>query len=273
MRRFTRVLAVLAVALAAGCGGGGSKTASGDATTATTVATTVPAPSTTTAGPATALTLRVTDLHLANSEESDNAVRILLPAGVASASVTLMGLPSPNQVVSVCQANDLNQRMSAPVCRTPANGEATTIALGSAASGVEIVQVGTSGTGPTANNLTVDEALIRYSASTRDVRVRLPQIASGDSGGRPTFGLTPPGTSGTYQAELTWTVIQVFGGTASDGQLELVQGTTVADHADNAALDVRLNGTLPQPVAATTVRLQNLGAGALVNPKLTLLLP
>lgn len=272
MRRFTRVLAVLAVALAAGCGGGGSKTATGGATSATTVATTVPAP-TTTAGPATALTLRVTDLHLANSEESDNAVRILLPAGVASASVTLMGLPTPNQIVSVCQANDLNQRMSAPVCRTPANGEAATIALGSAASGVEIIQMGASGTGATATPITVDEALIRYSASTRDVRVRLGQIASGDSGGRPTFGLTPPSTAGTYQAELTWTVIQVFGGTASDGQLELVQGTTVADHADNAALDVRLNGTLPQPVAETAVRLQNLGTGALVNPKLTLLLP
>lgn len=277
VRRFWVVTMLLALTAAAcgGGGGGGTDDAAAPATTAAASgnATTVP---TTTAGstvPATNLTLHLTDVHLVNSEESDNGVRILLPAGVATASVTLSGLPSPNRVVSVCQANDLDRRLTSAVCRMPASGEAVTVALGSTASGVEIVQAGVSGSGAAGNATTLDDVTIKYAASTREVNVRFPQIAAGDEGGRPTFGLTPAGTTGAYKATLTWTVIQVFGGTASNGQLELVQGGNVADRAASSGLQVLLNGNVPQSAGDAAVRLQNIGSAALVTPKLTLLLP
>jgi hypothetical protein len=265
-------------AVAAGCGGGGGGSATGDGSTSTTAPSTSVAVASSVAGttvPPSNLVLRVTDLRLVNSEESDNGVRILLPAGVASASVTITGLPSPNQIVSVCQANDLDRRLTAAVCRMPANGEAVTLALGAAASGVEIVQAGVAGSGAAANTTALDEVSIRYAASSREVNVRLPQVAAGDSGGRPTFGLTPAAAGGSaYRATLTWTVIQVFGGTSSSAQLDLLQGGNVVSHAEGGGLDVRLNGTVPTPGSGdVAVRVQNSGIGALVNPKLNLVLP
>ena len=106
------------------------------------------------------------------------------------------------------------------------------------------------------------------------MNVRLAQIASGESGGRPTFALTPAGTGGAYQARLTWTVIQVFGGTASSARLELVHGENVTDKAEGGGLDVRLSGTAA-PVSAgdAAIRVQNTGSAALVSPKLALQLP
>ncbi len=263
-------------AAAAGCGGGGTtdeiEAAPG---TPTSVASTVAVPSTAagTTVPGASLTLRMTDLRLLNSEESDNGLRILLPAGVTTASVSVVGLPSPNRVISVCQANDLERRMSAGACRMPANGEAVTVALGSAASGVEIVQSGVAGTGPAANTTTLDEVTIRYSAGTREVNVRLPQIASGESGGRPTFSLTPAGSSGSYRANLTWTVIQAFGGTPSNALVELVQNGSSVNKAEGGGLDVRLTGAVPSPGSEAAIRVGNIGSSAMVSPKLALLLP
>jgi hypothetical protein len=269
------VVVILLALSAAGCGGGGD---GGDAvatTPSTAAPTTVPvastAPGTTVA--ATSLTLRITDVRLLNSEESDNAVRILLPAGTTSASVTLTGLPSPNQAIRVCQARELDRRFEGAACRTPASGEAVTVALGAAASGVEIVQVGVTGTGVAGNSATIPEATIRYAASSREVNVRLPQIAAGETGGRPTFGLTPASADGAYRAALSWMVIPVFGGSPSNGQLELVQGGNVANKADSTAADVRLNGNVPAPVGDAAIRVQNIGASAMVTPKLTVLLP
>ena len=269
---------VLALAVvAAACGGGGD----GDddiaaATTTAAPATTAAAPATTAGGttvPATSLTLRITDIRLLNSEESDNAVRILLPAGVTTASVTVAGLPSPNRVISVCQADDLDRRLSTAACRMPASGEAVNVALGTAAKGVEIVQAGVSSSGPEGNTTNLGEVTIRYAASSREVSVRLSQIAGGESGARPTFALTPAGTSGTYQARVTWTVIQVFGGTPSNAQLELVQGGNVANKAEGGGLEVRLNGSVSPPGTEAAIRVQNLGSSALVSPKLALTLP
>lgn len=279
MRRLRMVASILVLAVvAAGCGGGAGDSAdddAGGAPSTTTALTTAPVP--TTAGgttvPAANLTLRVADLRLVNSEESDNGVRVLLPAGVATASVTVNGLPTPNRVISVCQANDLDRRLSAAVCRVPANGEAVTIPLGAAASGVEIVQVGTSSSGPGGNVTNLDDVTIRYASSSREVTARLAQIAAGESGGRPSFGLTPAGAAGTYRASLAWTVIQVFGGTPSNGQLELVQGGTPAKQAEGAGLQVRLEGTVAPPGAEAAVRVSNIGSAAMVSPKLTLLLP
>ena len=271
---------VLAVACLGGACGGSDGTDEGDdidggQSTATTSGATTTVPVATTAaasaGPATNLTLRVTDVRLFNSEESDNGMRVLLPAGVATASVTLTGVPSPNQVVSVCQARELERRLTGATCRAPANGEAVTVALGSAASGVEIIQVGVSAPGAAGNSTTLSEVTIRYSASSREINARFPQIASGEAGGRPSFALVPASSDGAYRATLTWTVIPVFGGTPANGQLELVQGGSVTNQAQSGS-EVRLSGTVSPPTDAF-IRLQNLGSAALVSPKLNLLLP
>jgi len=279
MRRLGMIAMVLAMTTAAACGGGGGGTDddidAGAPTTAAGPATTSPVP-TTTAGttvPATNLTLKLTDLRLINSEESDNGMRILLPAGVASASVTLNGVPSPNQVIRVCQANELDRRLSTAACRAPASGEAVNVTLGSAATGVEIVQVGVSGPGAEGNSTALGEVTIRYTASSREMSARLPQVAGGDSGGaRPSFALTPASTNGAYRATLNWTVIPVFGGTDSRCRLELVQGGNVVDQASSTGTEARLEGTLSPPGEAA-VRIQNVGTAAMVSPKLTLRLP
>ncbi len=269
---------MLAMAAAAvGCGGdsggGDDDVAAPPSTAASTTAVAVPASAAGTTVAPTELTLRITDVRLVNSEESDNAVRILLPAGVASASVTLTNLPSPNRVISVCQTRELDRRLSTAACRMPAAGEAVNVALGAVASGVEILQAGVSAGGPAGNTTTVDEITIRYAASSRDVNVRLPQIAAGESGGRPTFALTPRGASGAYRATLTWTVIQVFGGTPSNAQIELVQSGSTANRAEGGGLEVKLDGTVPASAGDASIRVGNIGSSAMVSPKLSLLLP
>jgi hypothetical protein len=269
------VLVMAAAAAACGGGGDGDEAEDEDVSTATTAGsgTTAGAATPTTAGgPATNLTLRVTDVRLVNSEESDSGMRILLPAGVASASVTLTGVPSPNRIISVCQARQLESRLSGATCRMPASGEAVTVQLGSAASGVELIQVGTAGPGEAGNSARLEEITIRYAAASRELNIRLPQIAAGDTGGRPTFTLTPPSTDGKYQASLKWTVIAVYGGTPTSAQLQLVQGGTVANQMQNSAFDVRLTGTLAPPGEAA-IRVENAGGSALVSPTLSVTLP
>lgn len=250
--------------------------------TTTTAASVAPAPSSTAAGATTAstaadaptaLTLRVTDVRLINSEESDNAARLLLPAGVATASVTLTGVPTPNRVVSVCQARDLDARMVTAVCRTPANGDAVTLTLGSQASGVEIVQVGVASAGPQGSSLALDDVTVRYSATSREVKVRLPQIAGAGAGGLPTFSLSPASADGAYRAALRWTVIPAFGGTPSAGRLEVVQGANVSRQSEGTGSPVELNGNLTPPVGEAAIRATNPGQSALVAPKLDLVLP
>ena len=271
----------LAMAAAvAGCGGDGGGSGEGDdlatpTTAAATAGTTVAVP--TTAAPATGppsdLTLRITGVRLVNSEESDSGMRVLLPAGVASATVTLGGLPSPNRVISVCQARELERRMSVGVCRMPASGEAVTVALGSAASGVEIVQVGVAGSGPAGNTLALEDVSVRYTASSRETRVRLPQVAAGESGGTPAFGLSPASADGAYRATLNWAVIPVFGGTDSNGQLALVEAGGGTGQTRNGSGQVELSGNVPPPVGNVAIRVQNVGSAAMVNPTLSLLLP
>jgi hypothetical protein len=273
VKRYGTLAGVILLAAAAACGGGGgSGVDAGGPTTTAAAATTVPVPSTAggTTVPPTNLALKVTDVHLVNSEESDNGMRILLPAGATSASVTLTGLPSPNQVISVCQARDLDSRLTGAACRAPADGEAVNVTLGAAASGVEIVQVGVTGSGPGGNTAKLDSVVIRYAASSRELNVRLPQIAAGE---QPTFALTPAGADGAYRAALTWTVIAVFGGTPSSGQVQLLQNGGVASQAQGGAAGVNLNGTVPPPAGDLAIRLRNTGEAALVTPKLAALLP
>lgn len=277
-----RRLGVLAVSLgllaAAACGGGGGgqsddAAAPPNTTSAPVATTTAAAAGATTTVAGSNLSLRMTDVRLANSEESDNAVRVLLPAGVTTATVSITGLPNPNRVISVCQANALDRRLPTAVCRMPAAGETATLPLGSGATGVEIIQVGVTGTGPAANTTTLDEVVIRYAAASRDVSVRLPQIEAGESGGRPSFGLTPAGQNGAYKAVLNWTVVQVFGGSPSNAQLEVVQGANSVNKASGGALEVQLTGNVPSGAGDAVVRATNIGSSALVNARLTLTLP
>ena len=266
-------------AAAVGCGGDsgdGDEDASPSSTAAGAAGTTTlpgaPNPGGTTVPP-TNLTLRITDVRLVNSEESDSGMRVLLPAGVATASVTLTGLPSPNRVISVCQARELERRFNVAVCRTPASGEAVTVALGTAASGVEIVQVGVSDAGPAGNSTALEEVTIRYAASSRELNVRLPQIAAGESGGTPSFGLTPASADGTYRATLTWTVIPVFGGTDSRSQLELLSAGSATGQVQSGGAGVQLSGRAATTGGDAAIRVQNIGTAAMVSPTLTVLLP
>lgn len=270
-------MVVVITAVAAGCGGSGGDDTDRDIEAAPerpTVPTTASVP-TTAAGttvPATNLTLRLTDVRVVNSEESDSGMRILLPAGVATASVSVSGLPSPNRVISVCQAKELDRRLSGAACRTPANGEAVNVTLGSAATGVEIAQVGVSGSGPEGNITKLEEVTIRYTASSREVSLRLQEVAGGDTGGRPTFAMTPSGT-GSYRAALNWRIIPVFGGTDSRAQLEVVQGANVIGQAEGANTQAQLTGTAPAGASDIALRIRNVGTAAMVTPQLTATFP
>lgn len=273
---------VLAMAaMAAGCGGdsGGGDDEdldAGGASQGTAASTAAPAPSTTVGStvPATTLTLRMTDVRLTNSDEADSGMRVMLPAGVTTASVTITsGLPTPNRVISVCQADMLDRRMSAAACRMPANGEAVNVNLGTAAKGVEIAQVGTSASGLEGNNTTLPEVTIRYAASSREVDVRLQEVASGESSVRPTFRLTPAGSNGAYRAALGWRIIPVFGGTDSRGQIELLVGGAPSGEPQTGTTEARLTGTVPPPVGDVAFRVVNAGSAAMVTPTLNLLFP
>ena len=277
MRRFkTLALLLVMTAVAAGCGGSGGDDTETDVEPAperpplSTSA--VPTTSGGTTVPATNLTLRLTDVRVVNSEESDSGMRVLLPAGVATASVTVNGLPTPNRVISVCQAKDLDRRLSGAASRTPANGEAVTVTLGSAATGVEIAQVGVSGSGPEGNITTLSEISIRYAASSREVSLRLQEVAGSDDGGRPTIAMTPAG-SGAYRAQLNWKIIPVFGGTDSRGRLELLQGGNVTNQVEGANTQAQLTGTAPAGAADVAIRIRNVGTAAMVTPQLTATFP
>jgi hypothetical protein len=270
-------MVVVIMTAVAACGGSGGDDTEGDIEAAPerpTLTTTAPVP--TTAGgttvPATNLTLRLTDVRVVNSEESDSGMRILLPAGVASASVSVSGLPSPNRVISVCQAKELDRRLSGAACRTPANGEAVTVALGSTAAGVEIAQVGVSGSGPEGNITKLDDVTIRYTASSREVSLRLQEVAGSDAGGRPTFAMTPS-AGGSYRATLNWRIIPVFGGTDSRAQLEVVQGGNVINQAEGANTQAQLTGTAPAGASDLALRIRNVGTAAMVTPQLTATFP
>ena len=278
MRRYPLLAVVLALALAAAaCGENdtGDNTNDLDAPSSTTPsATTTPAAGPTTSaapsGPAANLTLRMTGLRLViTSDESDNGLRVLLPAGVATASVTLSGLPSPNQVISVCQAKELDKRLTGATCRTPANGEAVNVALGSAASGIELVQTGVVGGSDSA---ALDAVEVRYSASSREISARLPQVAAGEAGGKPTFALSPASADGAYRAQLSWTTIPVFGGGPGLGLIEALKGGAAVNQTQSSA-NAQLTGNVPLPATDAAIRVSNLGQSALVAPKFTALLP
>lgn len=67
-------------------------------------------------------------------------------------------------------------------------------------------------------------------------------------------------------------MIQVFGGTVSNGRLELLEAGSTTNQAQGGS-GVQLNGKVPTPTGGAAIRVQNTGEAAVVSPTLTVLLP
>jgi hypothetical protein len=214
-----------------------------------------------------AVTLSITDLRLINSEESDNALRILVESAAPELTVTVTGVPSPNRVILVCPANELARRTApATGCVTPASGEAVKVPHGEANKGVEIVQVGVSGAGAAGNSTAIGEVTISYPATSRQVQFRLPPLPPGDAGRPPSFRMTPAG-AGAYQATAAFTPAV---GNQGEAELTLVTGSATTNQARGSGPS--LSGNLNPPVEAT-IRLRNSGSVALTALTLTAQFP
>ena len=213
------------------------------------------------------MTLRANDVRLVNSEESDNAFRALFDSATSEVTVVLTGVPSPNRVVFVCPATELERRVPTAGCVTPADGEPVTVAHSAERRGVEVVQVGVAGTGPAASSIAVRQISIRYVPTSREVRLRLPPLRQGEAGGVPSFTLSPPGP-GTYRASATWTAT---GGTGTGtAELTVTVGTNVnRSEGPSGALT---QGNVSPP-AEGTVRVRNTGSSTLTALTLTVLFP
>ncbi len=222
--------------------------------TATTPAPASSAPSTTPGDVA----LVITDLRLINSEESDSALRVLVESGAPELAVKVTGVPNPNKVILVCPTNAIQPRTPVPgsACVTPASGETVKVPHGTAYKGVEIVQVGVSGAGAAGNATAISEITIGYPPASRSVQFRLPPLAQGESGSRPSFRMTPVGP-GTYQATATFSAAI---GSQGEAELSVVAGSATQNTARGPGPSV--SGALKPPVEAT-LRLRNSGSVAL----------
>lgn len=240
-----------------------STTTPGPATTSTTATapatTTLPFPSTVPAG---SVTLRATDVRLFNSEESDNAFRVLFESAASEVTVVLGGLPSPNRVVFVCPATELERRVPAAGCVTPADGERVKVPHRPDRRGVEVVQVGVAGTGAQGNSTTVGQIAITYPPSSREVRLRLPPLAPGDAGGAPSFTLSPAGP-GAYRATATWS-----GGGNAEMTFTVGSNVSRAEGPPGA----QTTGSVSPPVEGT-VRIRNTSPSTLSGFTVTALFP
>lgn len=244
---------------------GPTTSASVSTPTSTSVLVTTTTPPTTTG----TVTLSMTGVRLVNSEESDNALRVLFDSAATDVSVTLTGIPSPNRIILVCPANELERPVrAAGGCSTPAAGETVKVPHGGDIKGVTVVQVGVAGTGPAANSTSVGEIALTYAPTSREVRLRLPPLREGESGGRPTMKMTPVGTAGTYRGTATWSSP---GGGTGEAELLLTAGTSVVSRSQGGPGSM-LNGTMSPPAEAT-FRFANAGSVTLLAPTLTLLFP
>lgn len=214
------------------------------------------------------MTLTITELRLINSEESDNALRVLVESPVPELTVKVTGVPTPNRVILVCPSNDIQPRTAIPgsACVTPASGEAVRVPHGATYKGVEIVQVGVSGSGAAGNSTAISEITIGYPATSRQVQFRLPPLQQGEAGGRPAFRMTPVGP-GAYQATAAFTA--ALGGPA-EAELTLVAGSSTINTARGPGPS--LSGNLSPPVEAT-LRLRNSGSVTLTALTLTAQFP
>ena len=263
----SRVLTVAFITGLAAAGCSSSGPSPGPASTVLTTSPPLTAPTLTTrlGTVAGTVTLTVTDLRLSNSEAVDNGFRVFLDAAGATpeVSVVLTGVPAPNRVINVCPAIDLQQRIPAPGCVTPASGERVVVQNAPNYRGLEIAQVGVAGQGGSGNAWSVDQIAITFPAGSREVRFRLPAFAAGDAGGRPTFRLSPVGP-GSYRASATWSG-------AGELELVLVAGTTTVSRAQGGPGSV-LTGNQTPPAEAD-LRVRNTGTTTLGGVLVTVLFP
>lgn len=266
MRRRRRALLGLGLLLATAC----RSDAPDSAAPATKATSTTSSPVPTTAGPATTsiagaasgrVTFRARDVQLSNSEESDNGLRVLIQSPDAEVVVVLRGIPSPNRVVFVCPATELERRVPAPGCLTPAAGEAVRVAHAPDRRGVEVVQVGTVGGG--GNSSLLGEVAITYTPVSREVQLRLPPVPPGE--GAPSFVLTPAG-AGRYRASANWP-----DGGATTIALTMTVGTKVVAQIEGSSAS-KLDGDVSPP-AEGVLRLRNPGSTTLSGLTVSALFP
>lgn len=224
--------------------------------------------SSTTPPPGTAV-FTATGLRLVNSEDPDVAFRVLVDSTAPEVSVTLSGVPTPNVVIVVCPAAALDERVPAPGCVTPANGETVRLPHAPSYKGVEIQQLGIVATGPDPQSTSIGQLTLAYGAvATRNVRMRLPPLPPGDAQARPTFRLAPAG-SGTYRATVRWTGDEAGGpGTA---EAVLAAGAAAVSRAEGGpTLDLAGNVS---PAAEATLAVRNTGASSLRGMTIDALFP
>ncbi len=255
------ILAVMATGLAA-CGDSGDDGEPAPTTAQATTSTSAPPAVSTTTGPG-EVTFTASALQLANSEESDNAFRLLVDSTAAEAVVVLEGIPAPNRVVLVCPAAELDRPVrSAGTCSTPAAGEAVRVPLFPAYRGVEVLQVGVAGPGPGGNVTVVSRISVRYRPASRDVTLRLPPLPTGE-GGRPSFVMSPVGP-GTYRATATWT-----GAGTAELAVDIGPGGVTRS---SGGPGISVSGSHSPPVEAT-LRFANVGDATILRPVVTATMP
>jgi hypothetical protein len=207
------------------------------------------------------VTLRATDVRLFNSEESDNAFRALVESPASELSVVLSGLPSPNRVVLVCPATELERRVGVPGCITPGSGEAVKVPHRPDRRGVEVVQVGVAGSGAAGNSIVVPQVAITFTPASREVRLRLPPLRPGEGG--PSFTLSPAGP-GTYRATANWTA------GAGAAELTFTAGTNVS--RSEGSPGAQIMGSV-SPAVEGTLAIRNTGSSTLSGVTATVLFP
>ena len=229
---------------------------------------TEPPPAGGTSGPDIA-TLVAGNVRLFDSTVSDNAFRALVDSSAGDVSVVLFGVPTPNRTIFVCPAADLDHRAPAPSCTAPADGTPVRLPHAPAYQGVEVVQVGLTGTGPTANSYSVTNIAVTFTPASRDVRLRLPPLRSGPTAGQASFRMAPAGDgNGAYRATATWTPAA---GDPGRAELALLAGATVSAESaggPGVTLSTRLSSS-----TEAVVRVRNAGPSTLSGLTLTASFP
>jgi hypothetical protein len=144
---------------------------------------------------------------------------------------------------------------------TPAEGEAVKVEHRPDRRGVEVVQVGVTGTGAAGNTTTIGQIAITYPPTSREVRLRIPPLRAGDTGA-PSFTLSPAGP-GTYRATATW-------GGGSNAELTFTVGSNIS--RTEGPPGAQAMGSVSPPVEGT-VRIRNTSSSTLTGVTVTALFP
>lgn len=229
---------------------------------------TAPVPAGGTSGPD-IVTLLAGNVRLFDAENADNGFRIAVDSAAAAVSIVLSGIPTPNRAIFVCPTAGLDQRAARSACTNPTDGEPSRLPFGSDSRGVEVVQLGAAGTGPTASSTPITTIALTFTPRSRQVGLRLPPLRAGTAGEPASFRLSPAGTTGAYRATATWA--SPTGAAPGRAMLSLL-GAGPGTHSAEGGPGVTLSGTLAAPGDAT-IRLRNSGTTTLDGVTLTALFP